>query len=90
MLKAGRQPDQAFVPVRVKGMVRLYEFTNACTTAATVGRMVRTGGVKRLGHGLYQLSDAPLDAIHSLAADTKPVGGGRRLPVVRARRLRTD
>lgn len=53
--------------------MRLHEFQDVGITAATVGRMVRTGDVNRLARGLYQLPDAPLDANRSLAEAAKRV-----------------
>ncbi len=57
-------------------MMRLFEFQKSGITAATVGRMVRSGDLNRLARGLYQLPDAPLDANHSLAEAAKRVPGG--------------
>ena len=76
MMKTGTQRDQAIDLLRVKGIVRLYEFRNAGITAASVGRMVRAGEVNRLARGLYPLPDAPLDANHSLAEAAKRVPRG--------------
>lgn len=59
-----------------KGIVRLGELRNAGVTAATVSRMVRDGEVLRLARGLYQLSDAPLNADHSLAEAAKRLPKG--------------
>ena len=59
-----------------RGIVRLVEFRNAGITAATISRMVRDGAVARLARGLYQRSDAPLDANHSLAEAAKRVPKG--------------
>lgn len=59
-----------------KGIVRLGELRNAGVTAATVSRMVRDGEVLRLARGLYQLSDAPLSADHSLAEAAKRLPKG--------------
>ncbi len=76
MTKTGTQRDQAIDLLRMKGIARLSEFRDAGITAATVSRMVRAGEVNRLARGLYQLSDAPLDANHSLAEATKRVPRG--------------
>ena len=76
LTKTGTQRDQAIDFLRVKGIVRLSELTDAGITAATVGRMVRAGEVSRLARGLYQLPDAPLDANHSLAEAAKRVPRG--------------
>jgi predicted transcriptional regulator of viral defense system len=54
-----------------RGMARLSEIVSAGVTAATVSRLVREGAVSRLGRGLYQLPDAPLDTRHALAEAAK-------------------
>lgn len=70
------QHAQAIHLLRTRGMVRLSEFKDAGVTAATIGRIVRAGDVNRIGRGLYQLPDAPLDANHSLAEAAKRVPRG--------------
>ncbi len=70
------QRAQAIHLLRTRGMVRLSEFKDAGITAATIGRIVRAGDVNRIGRGLYQLPDAPLDANHSLAEAAKRVPRG--------------
>ena len=57
-------------------MARLSELRKAGITAATVARLEREGAVVRLGRGLYQLSDAPLDTHHTLAEAAKLVPKG--------------
>jgi predicted transcriptional regulator of viral defense system len=52
-------------------MARLAEILRAGITAATVSRLEREGVVTRLGRGLYQLSDSPVEASHSLAEAAK-------------------
>ncbi|PVE20290.1 transcriptional regulator [Microvirga sp. KLBC 81] len=59
-----------------RGIARLAELRDAGVTAATMSRMEREGEVIRLARGLYQLSDAPLDANHSLAEAAKRVPRG--------------
>lgn len=59
-----------------RGISRLAELREAGVTAATMGRMERDGEVLRLARGLYQLSDAPLDIHHSLAAMAKRIPKG--------------
>lgn len=59
-----------------RGIARLFELRAAGITAATVSRMERDGDIVRLGRGLYQLSDAPLDAQHTLAEAAKRVPKG--------------
>ena len=76
MAKLGTQRDRAIVLLRSQGMMRLSEFKVNGITAATIGRMVRGGDVIRLARGLYQLSDVPLDANHSLAEAAKRVPRG--------------
>lgn len=61
------QRDIAQALLTARGIARLVELRDAGVTAATMSRMVRDGEVLRLARGLYQLSDAPLDANHSLA-----------------------
>jgi len=69
-----RQAAHAFLETH--GIARLAELRDAGVTAATISRMERDGEVLRLARGLYQLSDAPLDANHSLAAVAKRVPKG--------------
>ena len=57
-------------------MARLAEIRAVGITAATISRMERDGEVVRLARGLYQLSDAPLDAGQSLAEAAKRVPKG--------------
>jgi predicted transcriptional regulator of viral defense system len=57
-------------------MARLAEIRRAGITAATVSRLEREGVVTRLGRGLYQLADAPLEGNHSLAEAAKRVPKG--------------
>jgi predicted transcriptional regulator of viral defense system len=71
-----RQQDRAISLLREHGIARLSELTGAGITAATISRMVEKGLVLRLGRGLYQLSDAPLDVNHSLAEAAKRVPNG--------------
>ncbi len=52
-------------------MARLSELMRMGITQATVTRLEREGSVIRLGRGLYQLPDAPLDIHHSLAEAAK-------------------
>ena len=71
MPKPSTQRQTASVVLAKRGMARLAELRAAGVTAATVSRMERDGEVVRLSRGLYQLSDAPLDAEHSLAEAAK-------------------
>jgi predicted transcriptional regulator of viral defense system len=70
------QRDAARALLEGKGMARLAEIRAVGITAATISRMERDGEVVRLARGLYQLSDAPLDAGHSLAEAAKRVPKG--------------
>ena len=70
------QRQIAHALLRARGIARLVELRDAGVTAATMSRMERDGEVLRLARGLYQLSDAPLDANHSLAEAAKRVPKG--------------
>jgi len=70
------QRQIAHALLTVRGIARLVELRDAGVTAATMSRMERDGEVLRLSRGLYQLSDAPLDANHSLAEAAKRVPKG--------------
>ena len=71
MPKSSTQRQTASVVLAKRGMARLAELRAAGVTAATVSRMERDGQVVRLSRGLYQLTDALLDADHSLAEAAK-------------------
>jgi predicted transcriptional regulator of viral defense system len=73
---AHTQQDRALALLKQRGMARLSELTEAGVTAATVSRMKDKGLIVRLGRGLYQLPDAPLDTNHSLAEAAKLVPKG--------------
>lgn len=70
------QRQIAHALLTARGIARLIELRDAGVTAATMSRMERDGEVLRLSRGLYQLSDAPLDANHSLAEAAKRVPKG--------------
>jgi predicted transcriptional regulator of viral defense system len=70
------QQDKALALLKQRGMLRLSELTKAGVTAATVSRLEDKGFIAQLARGLYQLSDAPLDANHSLAEAAKLVPKG--------------
>lgn len=76
MPKGKTQRECALEKLRDRGIVRLSEFKAAGVTAATIGRMRGDGDVIRLGRGLYQLPDAPLDVNHCLAEAAKRVPKG--------------
>jgi predicted transcriptional regulator of viral defense system len=71
-----RQQDQAIALLEARGMARLSEFIAEGITAATVSRMAKKGLITQLSRGLYQLSDTPLDANHSLAEAAKLIPRG--------------
>jgi predicted transcriptional regulator of viral defense system len=62
--------------LKLRGMVRLSELTQAGITAATVSRMREKGLLLRLGRGLYQLPGSSPDINHSLAEAAKLVPKG--------------
>lgn len=70
------QRQIAHALLTLRGIARLAELRDAAVTAATMSRMERDGEVLRLARGLYQLSDAPLDANHGLAEVAKRVPKG--------------
>jgi predicted transcriptional regulator of viral defense system len=57
-------------------MARLYEFARHGITAATVARMREKGLIVQLSRGLYQLSEAEVDANHELAEAAELVPKG--------------
>lgn len=70
------QREQLTAFLCARGIARLREIRRAGITAATVSRLEREGIVIRLGRGLYQLADAPLEGNHSLAEAAKRVPRG--------------
>jgi predicted transcriptional regulator of viral defense system len=71
-----RQEDKATTLLRKRGMTRLSEFHEHGITSTTIARMEERGLLNRLGRGLYQLPDAPLDGHHSLAVASKLIPNG--------------
>lgn len=71
MRAASNQRDRVISALSKRGMARLSELMRLGVTQATVARLEREGVVIRLGRGLYQLPDAPLDVHHSLAEAAK-------------------
>ena len=59
--------------LRRNGLMRAVELRSRGITAATLSRMSADGVVVRLGRGLYQMADAPLEAEHTLAEAAKRV-----------------
>ncbi|MGX5830209.1 type IV toxin-antitoxin system AbiEi family antitoxin domain-containing protein [Mesorhizobium sp. 43Arga] len=76
MPESASQRQIARALLAARGIARLVELRDAGVTAATVSRMEQDGEVLRLARGLYQLSDAPLAASHSLAEAAKRVPKG--------------
>lgn len=76
MAEPTSQRQIAHALLTARGIARLGELRDAGVTAATMSRMERDGEVLRLARGLYQLSDVPLDAHHSLAEAAKRVPKG--------------
>jgi predicted transcriptional regulator of viral defense system len=61
------QKTRALDLLKAKGMLRLKDFIAENIEPETLARLVREGHVHRPARGLYQLSDAPIDAAHTLA-----------------------
>jgi predicted transcriptional regulator of viral defense system len=57
-------------------LMRAAELRAHGVTPSTLSRMVEAGDVVRLGRGLYQLADAPVDSRHELALAAKRVPKG--------------
>ena len=70
------QQERALSLLRQQGMARLYEFTRHGITAATLARTREKGLIVQLSRGLYQLSEAGVDANHELAEAAKLVPKG--------------
>src|ERR1700730_17708467 len=70
------QQERATSLLEQRGMAGLSEFISAGITAATVSRMEKKGLLVQLSRGLYQLTDAWLDANHSLAQAAKLLPAG--------------
>jgi len=64
---AATQRERALGLLRTKGMLRLKDFIAKGIDPETLARLVRSSQVVRPARGLYQLSDAPVDATHVLA-----------------------
>ena len=71
MQQAASQRHAARALLTERGIARLTELREVGVTGATMSRMARDGDVIRLARGLYQLSDAELDANHGLAEAAK-------------------
>ncbi len=61
------QRDRALDLLRSRGMLRLKDFMAEGIGPETLARLAREDAVARPARGLYQLSDAPIDATHTLA-----------------------
>jgi putative AbiEi antitoxin of type IV toxin-antitoxin system len=68
--------DRARALLERRGLARLNEFVAAGITTATISRMAKRGDIVRIGRGIYQLPDQPVDANHDLALAAKLVPGG--------------
>lgn len=66
-----KQIDRAPGLFKRVGIARHSELIRAGISPTTISRMQSRGLIRRLGRGLYQLADAPLDANHTLAAAAK-------------------
>src|SRR4051812_30103683 len=55
---------------------RAQELRNAGFAAATIARAVKDGEIERIGRGLYQLPEAPIDVAHALAETAKRIPKG--------------
>ncbi len=67
MPSTSAQRDRALDLLRARGMLRLRDFMAEGIGPETLARLVREDAVSRPARGLYQLSDAPIDATHTLA-----------------------
>jgi predicted transcriptional regulator of viral defense system len=76
MQNASSQEDKIVSLLSQRGMARLSEFTKNGITYDAVLRMKRMGRIAQLSRGLYQLSNARLDANHFLAQAAKRVPKG--------------
>jgi len=74
--RTGPQAQRLTAFMKKRGIVRLRDVLAEGITATTVSRLEREGVVTRLGRGLYQLADAPLEAEHTLAEAAKRVPRG--------------
>lgn len=61
------QKERALSLLRTKRMLRLKDFIAKGIEPETLARLLRSGQVVRPARGLYQLSDAQVDATHVLA-----------------------
>jgi predicted transcriptional regulator of viral defense system len=67
---------RAVMLLRQRGLMRATELRSEGVTPSTLARMAQDGLVLRLGRGLYQLPDAPVDGQHDLAQAAKRVPKG--------------
>ena len=67
------QSARAAELLRQNGLMRALELRSRGIAPATLSRMSADGVVVRLGRGLYQLADAPVEAEHTLAEAAKRV-----------------
>lgn len=67
----GTQRERVIEALTRRGMARLTELKKHGITATTISRMEQEGSIVRLGRGLYQLPDAPIEEHHALAEAAK-------------------
>ncbi len=66
-MSAIAQRDRALDLLKSRGMLRLKDFAAEGVGGETLARLVREEAVTRPARGLYQLSDADVEATHTLA-----------------------
>lgn len=76
MIRNDTQSVQAIRLLQARGMMRTRDFLAQGIAATTITRLVQAGEIARLGRGLYQLSDAEIEAGHSLAEMAKQIPRG--------------
>ena len=57
-------------------VARAQELRNEGIAAATIARAVKDGEIERIGRGLYQRPEAPIDVAHALAETAKRIPKG--------------
>ncbi|MBY5836246.1 type IV toxin-antitoxin system AbiEi family antitoxin domain-containing protein [Rhizobium leguminosarum] len=76
MPPANAQQHRALDLLKARGILRLRDFKAEGIGPETVARLVREETVVRLARGVYQLSDASLEAAHTLAEASSVVPKG--------------
>ena len=77
MSAAQTHKDRIIQLLGERTIMRAREFTQEGITATALARVVESGEVLRIGHGLYQLPDGAFDAETSLAEVSKRIPNGR-------------